>query len=82
MNFNNRDIPIVNSNDDLLGFTSLSKKIASSIINSNIETANSFTISIEGKWGSGKTSLVNLIRNEIKDKVIILRFNPWMINLI
>jgi len=80
MTFDNHDNPINNKQDDLLGFESLAQRIASSIIGSNIDTKNSFTISIEGKWGSGKTSLVNLIRNEIKDEVLILRFNPWMIN--
>ena len=80
MNFNNNDNPITNIKDDILGFEPLAKRIATSITDSNIDTTNSFTISIEGQWGSGKTSLVNLIRNEIKDEVITLRFNPWMVN--
>jgi len=80
MTFDNHDNPINNKQDDLLGFESLARRLANSITNSNIDTTNSFTIAIEGKWGSGKTSLVNLIRNEIKDEVLILRFNPWMIN--
>lgn len=80
MTFDNYDNPINNEEDDLLGFESLAKRIASSIIDSNIDTKNSFTISIEGKWGSGKTSLVNLIRSQLKDEVIVLRLNPWMIN--
>jgi len=80
MNFHNNDNPITNIEDDILGFTSLAKRISNSITSSNINTRNSFTISIEGQWGAGKTSLVNLIKNEIKDEVIVLKFNPWMIN--
>jgi len=80
MTFNNYDNPITNIKDDILGFESLAKRISNSIISSNIDTKNSFTISIEGQWGSGKTSLVNLIKKEIKDEVIVLKFNPWMIN--
>ncbi len=80
MSFTNTDNPIKKIEDDALGFSSLAKRVATSITNTNIDTTNSFTISIEGQWGSGKTSLVNLIRNELKDDVIVLKFNPWMIN--
>jgi len=80
MQFINNDNPIKTVEEDILGFKSLAKRISHSIISSNIDTSNSFTIAIEGQWGSGKTSLVNLIKNEIKDEVIILKFNPWMIN--
>ena len=68
MNFTNTDKPITNFDDDKLGFDSLAKRVANSIVDSNIDTTNSFTISIEGKWGNGKTSFVNLIKNDIKDK--------------
>ena len=86
--FTNTDNPITNSDDDELGFESLAKRISTSIISSNIDTTDSFTISIEGKWGSGKTSLVNLIKKDIKEKekekekekVIIMEFNPWIVN--
>jgi len=85
MKFTNTDNPITDFNDDKLGFKPLVKRIANSIINSNIDTTNSFTISIEGKWGSGKTSLVNLIKNDIKKndiekKVVVMEFNPWIVN--
>ncbi len=35
------------------------------------------TIAIQGDWGSGKTSFMNLIRNEIKDEVVHIWFNTW-----
>ena len=34
-----------------------------------------------GEWGSGKTSLLNMVIEEIADKdshAVILRFNPWL----
>jgi len=39
-----------------------------------------FVISIEGEWGIGKTSFMNLVNNELKNDVEILRFNPWLIS--
>jgi len=80
MQFINNDNPIKTVEEDILGFKSLAKRISNSIISSNIDTSNSFTIAIEGQWGAGKTSLVNLIKNEIKDKVTIMEFNPWIVN--
>lgn len=35
------------------------------------------TIAIQGDWGSGKTSFMNIIRNNINDKVVTAFFNTW-----
>ncbi|SKA58014.1 KAP family P-loop domain-containing protein [Succinivibrio dextrinosolvens DSM 3072] len=35
------------------------------------------TISIQGAWGSGKTSIMNMVQNRINDKVIPVFFNTW-----
>lgn len=48
--------------------------------------AESFVVGIHGKWGTGKSSVLNLIVEQIDqhnksakddDKLYILRFNPW-----
>ena len=45
---------------------------------------DTFTIGLYGKWGSGKTSIVNMTLNEIEsiqdkttERPIIIRFEPW-----
>lgn len=35
------------------------------------------TISIQGDWGSGKTSMMNMVREELGDKVESVWFNTW-----
>ena len=35
------------------------------------------TISIQGDWGSGKTSMMSMIKKEIDDKVYPIWFNTW-----
>ncbi|MCR5084085.1 MAG: hypothetical protein K6A65_01115 [Succinivibrionaceae bacterium] len=41
----------------------------------NCETP--MTISIQGSWGSGKTSMMAMIQDRIKDQVIPVFFNTW-----
>ena len=35
------------------------------------------TIAIQGDWGSGKTSMMNMIREQLGDRVITTWFNTW-----
>lgn len=35
------------------------------------------TISLQGSWGSGKTSMMNMIKNKIEDQIIPVWFNTW-----
>jgi len=73
------DAPISNLKEDEFQRDSFAKQISDLIINR--ESNDSFVIGIYGKWGEGKSSTINLIKNKLeqeKDKTIILPFNPWM----
>ena len=37
----------------------------------------SFAVGLAGIWGSGKTTFLNTIREELKGKVYLIDFNPW-----
>lgn len=69
------DSPITKKDKDLLNRFPLAEKISELI--KNHQNDESFVIGIEGRWGSGKTSFVNLIRQELKDNVFMINFNPW-----
>lgn len=49
-------------------------------IDNNFHKEGSFVIGITGNWGSGKTSILNLIKTKIDDQVIdvIFNFKPWL----
>jgi hypothetical protein len=44
--------------------------------------ADGYVLGIEGSWGSGKSSFVNFVANEIRDKAPkhrVIQFQPWLI---
>jgi hypothetical protein len=45
------------------------------------DTANmgneSYIIGVNGEWGSGKSTLIELVKRQMKDDVHIIDFNPW-----
>ena len=70
------DVEIFDKNDDVLNRNEFANLLAKSIEDYNHE--DSLTIGIMGSWGSGKSSLINLIENNLKkEKFIVIRFNPW-----
>lgn len=71
------DDPIETKEKDLLNRYPLAKRIALSI--SRFRGERSFAVGIEGQWGCGKTSFVNLILEELETSSNILKveFNPW-----
>lgn len=75
------DRPIENAEDDAFEFRQLAHHIVGQIKEvSGCSGQHSSVISIEGAWGSGKTSLVNLVTDEInrnEAQYVVARFNPW-----
>lgn len=78
------DLPIRSSEEDLLDRKGFARLIAESI--DKLDIKDTFTIGFFGKWGSGKTSIVNAMLQELKeiqsksekdDKVVVVHFEPW-----
>ena len=71
------DYPIEKTGEDKLRRTPLAEKVAELL--KKFEGKESFVIGIEGVWGSGKTSFINLVHNELEgdSDVIFVPFNPW-----
>jgi Cdc6-like AAA superfamily ATPase len=71
------DNPITDITSDLLGYSTYASQIAKKIATSHFN--NAFAIGVNGKWGSGKTSFINMLKNHLKstDRIIEIDFNGW-----
>ena len=81
------DDAINSFDDDLLNRESFVENLSSSLLSWNDK--KSLVIGLFGKWGSGKTSIINLLEKQLssekekkssKDKKkspIVINFNPW-----
>lgn len=78
------DKPIKKADEDILHRNKFSEQLAQAIL--SYTATDNFTIGLCGKWGSGKTSILNMveeyIQNQTKEyedtsKPIIIHFNPW-----
>ena len=76
------DSAIKTKADDLLGRVGFASELANAILKNTGE--ESIVVGLYGSWGCGKTSLVNLVIEEIEsitnqqdDKPLIVNFDPW-----
>jgi len=73
-----RDEPIKKSSQDVLDRGKIAKVIATEI--RDLDASQGAVVGILGPWGSGKTSLINLVRDELTQQppLPVLDFNPWL----
>jgi predicted KAP-like P-loop ATPase len=69
-------------NADMLSRSSFAQSVANVL--QRVTTNGGLVVSVEGAWGSGKTSLLAmieeiLIEGSIHKKPIVVHFNPWLI---
>lgn len=84
INQQHTDEPILGSTEspDLLNRERFATQVAETIL--TVPNSSGFVLSLEGPWGYGKTSILNLISrhyNELPEerRPIVCSFNPWMV---
>jgi hypothetical protein len=75
------DVPLVDPRQDRLGRASFARSLAQSVL--ALKGDDSFVVGICDQWGSGKSSILNMMIAELgkgrsKNRPVILRFNPWL----
>ena len=74
------DRPISIADDDRLGFAPVAEHLAGIILDQSAKDGMVF--GIEGKWGSGKSTLINLTMASLRQAAQapeIIEFSPWLV---
>lgn len=74
------DSPKEKLEDDLFGWAPIVNRIADIIRLKSSVNHDCFTIGIYGKWGEGKSSLMNMVCENLSHEknITIIHFNPWL----
>lgn len=76
----NPDEPISNHKQDRFGRGKFAEALAEAVV--KVPSDQPFTVGLYGSWGSGKTSIINLvveyIDNQYPEDVVVVKFNPWL----
>lgn len=72
------DNPIKKPEEDLLSRAGVANNLVNEI--RDLDASEGFVMAVMGPWGSGKTSLINLVRLGLdqEPKIPHVDFNPWM----
>ncbi|MBC5862781.1 KAP family P-loop NTPase fold protein [Flavobacterium turcicum] len=70
------DKPASIQSEDCFQRYEFSKRIASIVTKPSID--KSLIIGLYGRWGEGKTTVMNFIQKELPKETIIVNFNPWL----
>src|SRR5688572_4396258 len=71
------DAPIARSDDDRLSRTAFARELADQLADA---PSTGIVMALTGSWGSGKTSLLNLIAESLGERAVVVRFNPWLVS--
>lgn len=75
------DRALENEKDDEFGFVGIAKKLTPSLIAAT--AGDGMVIGIEGPWGSGKSTMMNLIKIELATlntpNLHVISIAPWLI---
>lgn len=72
------DRPIESTDEDRLGRKKFAEQLALTLL--NWQAKDSLVVGIYGRWGTGKTSLMNMVLSLLKDDKRcphVVHFNPW-----
>lgn len=74
------DRPIFHQPQDRLGFGEMATHLAQAFLYNDL--SDGFVVGVEGKWGSGKSSLANLAMDRLRQgdgQVGVVEFQPWLV---
>lgn len=79
-NSSNDGFTVDNEHEDTLpaNVKKYGETLADQLISTMKKQQQSIAVGITGEWGSGKTTFLNLLKNNLGERAEIVEFNPWM----
>jgi len=75
--------PIERASEDALGRMNFVRRLADALIDKSTKKSRGIAIGVTGAWGSGKSSVLNLLRQHIKEtcpQALVVSFDPWLVS--
>lgn len=73
------DNPISTASEDLLQRSKFVERIVREI--DMIDASQGYVMAVMGQWGSGKTSVLNLVKERLSNsETILVEYNPWLLS--
>ena len=47
------------------------------IVNNKVEEKKGFSLAIDGEWGCGKTTILDMLQEKLKLRYLVVRYNCW-----
>src|SRR5215470_382754 len=75
--------PIETATEDVLGRGAFVRRLSHALIHPATRRSTGVVVGLAGRWGSGKSSILNLLQSDIKETypgALVVRFNPWLVS--
>src|SRR6266550_507177 len=69
--------------EDKLERSRFIERLASAVVNPTTRKSTGVAVGITGPWGSGKSSILNLLREHLKTQypdALVVQFDPWLVS--
>lgn len=75
--------PISTAEQDVLSRDQFVRRLCNTLIDSSTKGSTGVVVGLTGPWGSGKSSILNLLHEHIAatySDAVVVRFDPWLIS--
>ena len=71
------DIPLQDDSKDLFGYKKFTDRLTDCI--KHFSSDDGLVVALNGEWGSGKTSVINIVKNQLQkeENIQVISYSYW-----
>ena len=71
------DMPLQDDSEDLFGYKKFTDRLTDCI--NNFSSDDGLVVALNGEWGSGKTSVINMVKNQLQkeENIQVISYSYW-----